>query len=148
MQYLIAQDTLILFYTQNLRSHLFYGFLILSCFLFIIKIFLIFCLDQDVYSDPEYQQWILNVAKKYNPTIKIYGSLKRLDTFLFYCYFITIISSILQITIGLIEQQWSILFILFFSSTAGILYIITIIIIHISMQSWINYLNEKAEKNG
>jgi hypothetical protein len=146
MPYLLEHDTLSAFYAANLRASLFAGFLTLSGFLFAVKTFVVVRLQQDVYADEDYQDWILGVARKYNKSITVYGSLRRLGRWLFGSLCAAFAASVAQLTVGLVEQRWSTWLSLGLAAVAATLFLITMLIIRSVIRGWVDYLEDRANK--
>ncbi len=146
VHWLCEHDSLTCFYAQSLRASLFTGFLTLSGFLFTVKTFLIVRLQQDVYADEDYQKWVLDVAHRLNQDITVYGSLRRLGRWLFYCVCATSLASLFQMTVGLAEMRWSTWLALGAAAIAGAMFARTLFIVRASIRGWVDYLEDKAEK--
>jgi hypothetical protein len=145
LSYLTENDSLSIFYALSLRASLFTGFLTLSGFLFTVKTFLIVRMQQDVYGDEDYQDWV-RVAQKYNASITTYGPLRRLGRWLFISVCASFLASLAQLTIGIFEQRWSTWLALGAAAFAAAIFFVTLLIIRSAIRGWIGYLEEKADK--
>jgi len=146
VSYLAEHDAITTFYVENLRSSLFSGFITLAGFLFTVKSFLITRLQQDVYGDPDYQDWIVDVGQKYSSTLTVYGSLKRLGRFLFATLCVSFVAAVCQLTIGLLGQRWATWLALTLAATAAVMFAATLFIVRSSIRAWVEYLEQKADK--
>lgn len=129
------------FYSQNIRSSLFTGFLTLGGFLFSLKTFIVVKMKENVYDDKDYIK-NLNEQRKITPGLSHYGPLKRLSNLLFLSVLSSIITSVSQFTIGLIDSPVSALICIWLSSFTIVLLIISLILIKINLDQWFSYLEK------
>ncbi len=144
--FLSEHDALTEFYATNLRPSLFSGFMTLAGFLFTVKSFLIARLNQDVYSDPDYQDWIEDTGKRYNPSLTVYGSLKRLGRVLFVTLCLAFTTAIAQFTVGLSGQRWGTWLAMGLAMTTVLVFGWTLFIVRGAIQAWVVYLEDKMAK--
>lgn len=92
------------FYSKSMRIPIFTAFFTLGGFLLSLKTFILIKLKEDLYDSPDYQKrhegkQSLNPEK----TISYYGPLTRLGNFLLYCVLFSLITSVFQFSIGLVD---------------------------------------------
>lgn len=146
LTYLADRDEFTVFYADKLRGSLFSAFLTLSGFLFSVKTFLIVRLDADVYSQEDYQDWVLKVGRKYNPDITVYGSLRRLGRLLFWGVCLSFAASIAQLTVGLCERRWSTWVAIGTAIVASSVFVPTLFIVRGVVRSWVSFREEKCNQ--
>lgn len=146
IQYFAARDPLTDLYVDKMRTILFSGFLTLSGFMFTVKTFLIVRLQQDVYGDERYQNWVLKVARKYNKSITVYGSLRRLGKLLFWSVCCSFGAALSQVTLGFVEKRWSTWIVLAVTVAAGVLFLFTLIVVRGVVRKWIDFQESKCDE--
>ena len=132
-------DAFFEFYSKNIRSSLFTGFLTLGGFLFSLKTFIIVKMKENVYDDKKYLE-NLERQRKLNPNISHYGPLKRLSDLLFFSILSSIITAASQFSIGLYKNQVSAYVCIFLSIFTLTLFIVSLIIIKRNLDTWFKYL--------
>jgi hypothetical protein len=146
VSFFAEHDSLTQFYADHLRSSLFSGFMTLAGFLFTVKSFLIARLQQDVYGDPDYQDWIEDIGKKHTPSLTVYGSLKRLGRFLFLALCLSFATAVAQFTFGLVGQRWATWIALGMAIAAAIVFVRTLFVVRGAVKAWVDFLEQKLEK--
>jgi len=92
------------FYSDNMRSSLFTGFLTIGGFLLTLKTFLLVKLKEGLYDTLDYRERIKS-KQALNPKISLYGPLTRLGNFLIYCVLFALITAAFQLSIGFIQSD-------------------------------------------
>jgi len=127
------------FYAENMRGHLFAGFLGLGGFLLSLKTFIIVNMKENLYEDPTYKDsWKKN--KKYNEKT-LYEPLKELSDILYFAIFSCIIASISQMTLGFIKHDIFALVCIYLCILSTVLLIKSLIIIKENLDTWFEYLD-------
>jgi len=144
--YPVDSNGLIEFYGENLRGSLFVGFLTIGGFLFSLKTFIIIKMKESVY-DHKYYKERVEEQRKLNKGISYYGPLKRLSQMLFASVLVSIITAVLQFTIGLIHNQFAVLVCIWASSFSVTLLVFSLLAIKNNLDNWFAFL-EESSKNG
>lgn len=137
---------LVNFYGTNLRSSLFGGFLTVGGFLFSLKTFIIIKMKEEVYDHQEYIDRVTEL-KKLDEKISHYGPLQRLSHLLFASVLSSIVTSVSQFSIGLIENKIAVLICIWLACFSISLLISSLILIKKNLDDWFNFL-ERSMKNG
>jgi hypothetical protein len=139
--------TLSTFYAENLQSSFFAGFLTLGTFLFAVKTFIIVKLKEDVFDTNFYRkrlnrQQSLN-AKKHVPH---YKPLKNFASLIFWSAIISVATSILQLTVGLVDNFWCSLFCIIMAGASIVLLISSLIVVKININIWLASIEESSQE--
>lgn len=97
------------FYKTNIRSYFFMAFITMGGFLLSLKTFIVINIKKELYDCDQYKKWFTE-SKELNPDLKLYGPLIRLGNFLIYCVIFSILTSVSQLTIGLIPSAYASMF--------------------------------------
>lgn len=104
--YLAHDNSVFKFYASSLRGSLFSGFLSLGAFMFSLKTFILVNMKTGVYDNDRYRQRVENARTAApNTPIKVYGSLERLRSLLFWSILTSLFTAVLQMTLGLVDSQ-------------------------------------------
>lgn len=133
------------FYANNLRQSLFAGFLTLAAFLYSLKTFIIIKMKENVYDQKLYKERF-DRKKKNNPNIKRYDALRQLSDLLFYTVLCSIITSIMQFTLGLYSHWMASILCLYMALVSVVLFSISIFIIKDNLNAWFDFLDESEKK--
>jgi len=135
------------FYAANLRNCLFTGLLTIGTFIFAVKTFIVIKLKEDVF-DTEYYQERWRKHQKLSPDKEIshYGPLKNLTSVLFYASVLSLTSAVLQVTVGLAGSKWSTILCIFFALASLTLLFISMILVKINLNVWLEDLEQRANK--
>lgn len=108
IHYLSAHDqsTVLEFYQRHLREPLFVGLLTVAAFLFSLKTFIIVTMKENVYDAKVYGDK-LELLRQLDPTLKRYGPLEDFSMLLFLSVLLSLISAVIQFTIGLFDAPWA-----------------------------------------
>lgn len=128
------------YYADNIRGHLFAGFLALGGFLLSLKTFIVVTMKENVYDDKKYiKNW--EAQSKLNPTLKLYAPLKQLSNFLYYAIFASMLSAILQMSLGLFEHWIASAIAIWSAIYATLLLAWCLILIKRNLDTWFTYLD-------
>lgn len=94
------------FYKANIRSYFFMAFITMGGFLLSLKTFIVINIKKELYDCEQYKERF-NKNKELNPDLKLYGPLIRLGNFLIYCVIFSILTSVSQLTVGLIPSAYA-----------------------------------------
>jgi len=97
------------FYKTNMRSYFFMAFITMGGFLLSLKTFIVINIKKELYDCEQYKKRFAE-NKEINPELKLYGPLIRLGNFLIYCVIFSILTSISQLTIGIIPNSYASMF--------------------------------------
>ena len=134
------------YYSSYLRGSLFSGFLTLTGFLFSVMTFIVINLNKELYASPYYLKKIKEL-RKYRKDIPIYASLKRVSKFFVISVFLSLITAISHLTIGLINSNWAAIVCLALSGLSIILLLLVINVIRENINALFVYLEAKAEED-
>lgn len=133
------------YYAKNVRGSLFTGFLTVGSFLLSLKTFIVIKLKENIFDSDSYKNKLSNL-KKINPSLTLYGPLKRLSFLIFFSIASAIVASISQLTIGLIERWEATFFCVFVSVFALGMLISTLLLIKSTLDEWLDYLEDEHSK--
>lgn len=131
------------YYSDNLRNNLFTGLLTMGTFLFAVKTFIVVKLKEDVFDTDFYHERVKR-HRKHNPkkVIPYFAPLRRLTNLLFYAAIGSLLSAILQLTLGLVSSGWAALLCVFSAVVAVALLIASMMMVKRNLDVWI----EEVEK--
>lgn len=132
---------LIEYYGENLRGNLFTGFLTVGGFLFSLKTFIIINMKENVYDHRKYKERV-EEQRELNRSITFYGPLKRLSHLLFVSVLASIVSAVLQLTLGLIDHWVAVLVCLWSSVFSVLLLTDSLFIIKNNLDQWFEFLED------
>lgn len=134
-------DRLVPFFAGSLRGSLFAGFLTVGGFLFSLKTFIIVKLKESVYDHKGYEKRVIE-QRELNPAISFYGPLRRLSHLLFVAVLASILTAVLQLTVGLINHWIAVLVCIWAAVFSVILLIIALILIKRNLDQWFQFLED------
>lgn len=129
------------FYNGNLREIFFSAFLTLSGFIFTLETFIIVCIKENVYDDPEYIKLYEN-KKKIAPELKKYAPLKRLKDFLFYTILYSFTAAVFQITLGLFNNWYALIVCIWGCVVALITFVVSLFIANNNLKRWFDFMEK------
>lgn len=132
------------YYAKNMRGSLFTGFLTVGSFLLSLKAFIVVKLKENIFDSDGYKDKLRD-RRKLNPSLTLYGPLKRLSLLIFLAIASAIFASISQLTVGLIERWEAIFFCLFVSIFAIGMLISTLLLIKSTLDEWLDYLENEHD---
>lgn len=138
-------DPFFTFYASNLRGSLFSGFLTLGSFLVAVNTFMVVNLKKEVYDHAAYKQRVID-AKRGDPNSSFYGALRRLSGLLLFTIFAALVTSISQLTIGVLFSSWiaATICLSFAAITMAILFF-TLWKIRQNLGDWFTFIEKDAE---
>ena len=105
--WLFSGGELLDFFSKELRSDFFNGFLSLAGFMLAAKTFIVIHMKQEVYDKPEYEEMFDERKRQSGESAATrYGPLDRMSAALYWIVLSSVVASVSQITIGLIP--WNI----------------------------------------
>lgn len=134
------------FYAKSLRPSLFTGFLTLSVFLFSIKTFLLVTLERDVYGTDAYRARIIRLRDA-NPQLSGIGQLKRLSGRMFVAIISTACASASQLTIGLVDRNWSSLICVAAALVGGGMFASVLAVQRVVIRDWLEFKEEQSQQS-
>lgn len=130
------------YYVDNIRGHLFAGFLALGGFLLSLKTFIVVTMKENVYDDEKYiQNW--EAQRKLDPQIRLYAPLRQLSDFLYYAILASIAAAVFQMSLGLYEHWLASTISVWSAVYATLLLIWCLILIKRNLDTWFSYLDGK-----
>jgi len=133
------------YYAKNMRGSLFTGFLTVGSFLLSLKAFIVVKLKENIFDSEGYKDKLRD-RRKLNPSLTLYGPLKRLSLLIFLSIASAISASISQLTVGLVERWEATFFCLFVSIFAIGMLISTLLLIKSTLDEWLDYLEVEHDK--
>lgn len=133
------------FYSSNLRSELFAGFLSLAGFLFALKTFIIVTMKKEVYDDDFYDHYVAK-AQNLDSSYKRYGPLQRLSLFLYTTIWASVITAVLQPTLGLWNHWFSALTCISVGVYTLALLVTSLILMNKNLRALFKHWEEKKAK--
>lgn len=133
------------YYARNMRGSLFTGFLTVGSFLLSLKAFIVVKLKENIFDSEGYKDKLKD-RRKLNPTLTLYGPLKRLSLLIFLSIASAISAAISQLTVGLVEQWEATFFCLFVSMFAMGMLVSTLLLIKSTLDEWLDYLEVEHNK--
>ncbi len=130
-------------YTDKIRPYIFTGFLTIGGFLLSLQIFILISLKEKLYESDAYKK-IYYQTKAINPDIRFYGSLINLGRLLIACVGLSLVTSFVQISFGVIGGRLSSVFCMSLAYATLALIFFALIQIRGSLNIWFKYL-EKVE---
>ena len=140
-----GNEEFVKFYAKNLRGNLFGGFLTVAAFLLSAKTFILIHLQKELYGTAKYLAQIRDL-RKVESDLPFYGPLRRLGRLLFFTIAASLVASIAQLTVGLIDAVWAALLCVGLSVVALVLLSFSFGAISISLRDWFNRLEKDAAK--
>ena len=134
----LADSSLCEFYGNSLRAPLFTGFFTLTSFMLAAKAFVVLNIKREVYDTDAYAS-LLRERRKINSKITRYGPLKRLSSLLFVTIILAFVTSVAQMTFGLISQNWAVLLCLGCAVVAIVMVAISLVSIRINLKEWLEH---------
>jgi hypothetical protein len=133
------------FYASNLRSSIFTGFFTLSGFLLSMKTFILINIKREVYESESYEARFQKL-RQVQPKLKKYGPLNRLSKCLFVTILCAVITSGMQLTVGLSKSDYAALACLAMAFLTLALVVVMLFVMRHVMAEWLKFLEEEAAK--
>lgn len=140
----IFHGNLVLEYTTGLRTPLFTAFVTMGSFLLTLKTFILLRLKEGMYDKEFYKTAYLN-NRSLASKDSYYGPLQRLGQALIVNVAMCYISSILQLTLGLLKYDWGIVICLGFGATTLGLIFFCWYQVSQNLQQWFNYIETEKQ---
>jgi hypothetical protein len=131
------------FYAAGLRAPLFTGFFTLSSFLLAAKAFIVINLKKEVYESDTYKAR-LEELRQVTPDLTSYGGLIRLSRLLVFTISCALITSTLQLTLGLVEKNWAAYACVGFALFTLIVVFFAVNAIRRNIKTWLTQLEKDA----
>jgi len=126
------------FYSK-LQPSLFTGFLTLGGFLLSLMVFIVVQLKKELFDDKNYQQHHEAVSK-IQQTSSLYEPLKNLGSYLLYSVLFSLVTSLSQITIGLLPYTHAKIFCVAIALTTFCVVIRAWMAIRLTLKNWFDHL--------
>ena len=145
--YLLARNSVnpVIFYQEKMRGSLFAGFLTLGSFLLSLKTGIVIKIKENLYDQGPYQDAVEKAIEQ-GSNMTVYGPLQRLSRLLATAVLSALIASVLQLTLGLLGEWWTVAICLAAAATAITFLMFAFTLIQMNMRDWFKYLEEVAEK--
>jgi hypothetical protein len=133
------------FYAENLRASLFSGFLTLGSFLLAVNTFMVVNLKKEVYDRAAYKDRV-SAARVGNKATSFYGPLLRLSRLMFAGIAMAFVTSISQLTLGvLIDRWWSAAICLLLGAVTVIVLVYALNEVRHNLNHWFAFIEAEAE---
>jgi hypothetical protein len=129
------------FYAISLRGSLFAGFLTLGGFLMSLKTFIIVNMKKEVYDSAAYTKRF-DALKLTKPSLCRYEPLQALSNVLFVTILACLSTSVMQLTVGLVENFYASLLCLMFAASSIALLAWTLYLIRANLQDMFKHLDD------
>ncbi|MDT0501623.1 MULTISPECIES: hypothetical protein [unclassified Halomonas] len=132
------------YYGENLRGHLFAGYISLGAFLLSLKAFIIISMKHNVYDSDAYKELHgkkirgRNISPEQSRRER-YAPLQQLSDFIYYAIVFSLVAAIAQVSIGLIESIYATLFCLWLVIFATFLLFNCLRIIKQNLDVWLTH---------
>lgn len=134
------------FYQTSYRASLFSGFLTLGGFLFSLKTFIIIKMKENVYDNDDYKK-IHKKRSGINSSITYYGPLKRLGLLLFLTVLFSVLTAVMQFTVGVINNWFAAAVCIGTALFTCSLIFFSLIEVKINLHHWFEMLEESQNKS-
>jgi hypothetical protein len=130
---------------DRLRPAMFSGFLTASAFLFAMKTFIVATMKRDVYDTDQYGK-LLAELRTIKKDLPYYGPLCNLRRMLFYAILCCLITSLLQVTLGLVHH-WLAGAVCLVAAAASISFVLcSVIIVNRNIAAWLDAAEKKRQE--
>ena len=133
------------YFGEKIRPSLFTGLLTVGSFLLSLKVFIVVKFKETVFDSKEYKERLDNL-RKIDPNIQHYAQVRNLSTVLFLSIASAISASACQLTVGLIEKPWAMMFCVFMAVFAGAMLLQTLLLIRKILGEWLDHMEVKPNK--
>lgn len=133
------------FFKANMRGSFFTGFLTIGGFMLSLKTFVLVKMKEGLYASDEYKKRQAAMCEC-GSRDSLYAPLKRLSHLLFFSIFAALVSSALQLTLGLWPHWWSAALCLAAAGGTIAMLIFSLINIKTNLDAWFDCLDEDAKK--
>lgn len=131
------------YYADNIRGHIFAGFLAMGGFLLSLKTFIVVNIKQSLYDNEEYQKkWRASKKRNPNGSKTLYAPLKELSDLLYFAIAACLFSAIVQMTLGLYENLWAALICIYTCVLASTLLFESLRVIKNNLDSWFEHIDK------
>ncbi|ENM5899640.1 hypothetical protein LV192_003906 [Vibrio mimicus] len=134
-------DLLMEYYSQHIRGNLFAGLIAVGGFLMTGKTFILVTMKQNVFDDQKYIETHEKLSK-FNSSLQRYAPLIELKDILYLAVYMTVISAIIQLTVGLIPHWIASMISIFFAIWSIVLVIDSLNLIKRNLDYWLNNTQE------
>lgn len=108
------------FYSKNLRSDLFLAFVSAGAFLLSLKTFIVITMKKELFDTDDYKKDYVNNCKRAGKDLGgIYKPLRELNNYIYYAILISLLSSIMQVSIGFLSSVYAVFVCLYFAICAS-----------------------------
>lgn len=132
------------YYGENLRGHLFAGYISLGAFLLSLKTFIIISMKSHVYDSKSYKEHHEKEMRKEGiegdaSKKRLYAPLQQLSDFIYYAIVFSLLAAVFQVSIGLIESVYATFFCLWIVVFATVLLFNCLRLIKQNIDVWLNH---------
>jgi hypothetical protein len=134
------------YYAANLRAAMFTGFFTLTGFLFAVKAFLVVNMKKELCDTPEYQKEVV-AQRQLVPNLSFYGPLNRLSRLLLVVVLMSLLTSLLQFSLGLlVKTTWAAVVCLAAGGITAFLLTVVLLKVRSNLKKLFGYLEDNAIK--
>lgn len=131
-------------YSDNLQLNIFQGLLIVVGFLLTYKLFVLVKLQEELYSNESFlKHWAEKFCRRGVSVTDYYKPLRRLSELLIGCIFCSTASAILQVTLGFLENAYTISICIGSAVASIFLLLVGFIYIKLNLEDWFDVLEER-----
>lgn len=138
------QRVVLEFFQQHLREPLFIGLLTVAAFLFSLKTFIIVTMKENVYATKEYGDR-LEELRKLDTSLKRYAPLADFSVLLFLSVFISLVSAVMQFTIGLFDAPWAAAISIDSAIWSIAMIFISLVYMQLNLRAWFRILDPPSK---
>ena len=131
------------FYASSMRASLFSGFLTMSGFLFSAHTFIIIHLKKEVYEHENYLE-VIDGLRSSVPNRSHYGSLRRLSRLLVASTSCCLLTSMLQMSVGLNSSNIAAGICVASAAVSMVLLSISLVVMSLGFRFWFNELEKRS----
>ncbi len=145
--WLFADSPFLKFFSEELRSDFFNGFLSLAGFMLAAKTFIVIHMKQEVYDKPEYERKFDDTKRQVGEkALKRYGPLERMSNALYWIVVSSVVAAVCQVTIGLIP--WNIAGITCIGAVGIAVWMLVdgLILMKRNLDRWFEIINEQEQE--
>ena len=132
------------FFTKNMRGSFFAGFLTIGGFMLSLKTFVLVKMKEGLYDSKPYKDRNERL-QRFGHSESLYTPLKRLSHLLFSSILAALLTSALQLTLGLVPRWWSAMVCAGFAGGTIVMLVFSLLQIKANLDEWFRSLDEAHE---
>lgn len=132
------------FFTANMRGSFFAGFLTIGGFMLSLKTFVLVKMKEGLYDSDAYRKRAAKM-RRLGSEQPLYAPLKRLSHLLFSSILAALLTSAMQLTVGLFDRWWTATVCLSAAAGTVVMLVVSLFQIKANLDSWFAALDEEHE---